>query len=145
MFFRRNTYMKRTLLFLLVLGLFAGVGTSAIAKDVTAGAQPNTDAVSTARQPATTAKPTPPLIAEIDSSAVSAEYKAAEAKAQADYTDAKVKCDSLKDGAVRTCMKGARTARTEALAQAKTHRDKPTATSEADTAKSGKAGKPQWK
>ena len=43
--------MKRTMLSLLVVGLFAGVGTSAIAQNVTAGDQPNADAT-TAQQPA---------------------------------------------------------------------------------------------
>ena len=43
--------MKRTILSLLVVGLFAGVGTSAIAQNVTAGDQPNADAATTA-QPA---------------------------------------------------------------------------------------------
>ena len=127
--------MKRTLFSLLVLGLFTGVGTSAIAKDVPAATQPDSGAASTAQQPATTAKPTPPLISEIDSSDVSAEYKAAEDQAQADYTDAKIKCDTLKAAAMRKCMKDARTARTEALAMAKTQRDNPGEA--ADTAKPG--------
>ena len=44
--------MKLTILSLLVAGLFSGVGTSAIAQNVTAGTQPNADADSTAQQPA---------------------------------------------------------------------------------------------
>ena len=137
MFSRRNTKMTRTMLSLLVLGLFAGVGTSAMAQNVTAGVQPN-DAGTTTQKTAAADKPSaPPLVAEIDSSKMSAEYKAANDQAQADYTDAKVKCDTLKAGAMRACMKEARTVRTAALAQAKTQRDHPGETSDADTAKRG--------
>ena len=58
--------MKRTLLSLLVVGLFAGVGASAIADDVKTGTEPTQpsramaplDTNSTAQQPATSAKPT---------------------------------------------------------------------------------------
>ena len=44
--------MKRTMLSLLVVGLFAGVGTSAMAQNVTAGTQPNADADSTTQKTA---------------------------------------------------------------------------------------------
>jgi hypothetical protein len=68
MFVGRNTNMKRTLLSLLVVGLFAGLGTAAIAEDVKAGSEPKVnsramaplDTNSTAQQPATTAKQTNP-------------------------------------------------------------------------------------
>ena len=60
--------MKRTLLSLLVVGLFAGVGTSAIAEDVKAGSEPkaNSRAIapietdSSAQQPAKSDKQTNP-------------------------------------------------------------------------------------
>ena len=44
--------MRRTLLSLLVVGLFAGVGTSAMAQNVTAETQPNADADSNTQQTA---------------------------------------------------------------------------------------------
>lgn len=112
--------MKRTILSLLVAGLFAGVGASAIAQNVTAGTQPNAGADSTTQQPTRHTKPT---MAEVDESTEKAAYKAAKTKAQTDYKDAKVKCDSEKGDAMRTCMMEAKASRAEALALAKSEWD----------------------
>ena len=112
--------MKRTILSLLVAGLFAGAGTSAIAQNVTAGNQPNAGADSATQQSATHAKPT---MAKVDQSTEKAAYNAAKAKAQTDYKDAKVKCNSEQGDAMRTCMMEAKTSRTEALALAKSQWD----------------------
>lgn len=64
--------MKRTILSLLVVGLFAGVGTSAIAQNVTAGNQPDANAQerappeadSTTQKPAKSATQTNPAKAD---------------------------------------------------------------------------------
>ncbi|MEO8005366.1 MAG: hypothetical protein ABI771_10710 [Betaproteobacteria bacterium] len=117
--------MKRTLLSLLVLGLFGSVGLSAFAADPKADMQPSADAPKKTPPAGTTAKPAAPVVSAINSSQVSADFKAAEDRARTDYTDAKLKCDTLQAGDKRSCMKEARSARTEALALAKTHRDHP--------------------
>ncbi|MEO8340581.1 MAG: hypothetical protein ABI604_12835 [Nitrospirota bacterium] len=114
--------MKRTLLSLLLLGLFAGVGSPAMAQNVTANTQPNAepDRVAMSEE-----------VAKIDAAKRSEEYRAAKARAQTDYTDSKAKCKDLKGGDALTCVKGAKAARTEALAQAKIQRDNPGETSDA--------------
>ena len=56
--------MKRTILSLLVVGLFAGIGTSAIADDVgKAGTEPRGDV--TAQRPAASVKQTDPAKADV--------------------------------------------------------------------------------
>jgi hypothetical protein len=112
--------MKRTILSLLVVGLFAGAGTSAIAQNVTAGTQPNAGADSATQQPA---KHTKPTMAAVDQSTEKAAYNAAKAKAQTDYKDAKMKCNSQQGDAMRTCMMDAKASRTEALELAKSQWD----------------------
>jgi hypothetical protein len=76
--------MKRTFLSLLVVGLFAGVGTSAIAQNVTAGEQPNADA-------ATTQHPADPVGAATASQREQ-EYQAALKKCQPLTGADKTKC-----------------------------------------------------
>jgi hypothetical protein len=143
--------MKRTILSLLVVGLFAGIGTSAIAQNVTAGDQPNANAQEKAAPEVDSAKGTPGMNADekaapevnsatgkpgmsadearaaksdVTAAAVwKAQYTAAKDKAQTVYKDAKTKCDTLQDNTKIGCMKNATAARTEALAQAKTQWD----------------------
>jgi hypothetical protein len=139
--------MKRTILSLLVVGLFAGVGTSAIAQNVTAGDQPNANAQEKGTPEAGAAKGTPgmnavetavpevnsatekpgmsadeadPAASDAANAAVwKAQYTAAQNKAQSVYKDAKTKCDTLEGKANGTCMNNATAARTESLAHAK--------------------------
>ena len=82
--------MKRTILSLLVAGLFAGIGTSAIAQDAAAqpaakeqsGASPGTDSDSQqpAKSSAKPAKADSSAIAPLDTDALTAERPAASAK-----------------------------------------------------------------
>ncbi len=106
--------MKRTLLSLLFAGMFAAAGTAAIAQNVSPEDQEKAGGKSTTPNAATDAK-------QSDSSTAKADYAAAKAKAQADYTAAKAKCDKMQGEAMRTCMSDAKSARSEALAMAKTH------------------------
>jgi hypothetical protein len=62
--------MKRTILSLLVVGLFAGAGTSALAQNVKAGDQPNADA-------ATNPQPADPAAGGATASQRDKEYQAA--------------------------------------------------------------------
>jgi len=113
--------MKRTLLALLIVGLFSGVGSTVMAKDATAGAQPAGTADPAATQmPAKSTKQTNP--AKSDDPA-KAEYNAAKDKAHTRYKNAKAKCESMQGDTMRTCMSDAKTAQTDALAQAKTQWD----------------------
>jgi hypothetical protein len=140
--------MKRTILSLLVIGLYAGVGTSAIGQNVTAGDQPNADAQTNAAPAVNSAKAKPgmnadekaapevnsatdkpgmsadeakPAKSDATSAAVwKAKYTAAKNKAQTVYKDAKKNCDTLEGAAKGSCMTNATAARTEALALAKT-------------------------
>lgn len=151
--------MKRTILSLLVAGLFAGIGTSAMAQDAAAqpAAQEQAKAVtgtdSNSQQPAKSAeqaKPaieevaaqTKPAIEEIEEVAAQSgsnpEYNAAKNKAQTEYIDAKVKCDPLQGEAKLSCVTEARTARTFALAQAKTQWEGPGKTNATVDAKPAK-------
>ena len=59
---------------------------------------------------------------QYDSSTAPADYAAVKAwaKAEADYTAAKAKCDGMQGDAMRTCMSDAKSARSDALAMAKT-------------------------
>ncbi len=114
--------MKRTPLSLLVLGLFVGVGSSAMAQNVTADTQPNAEPDRVAMSAE---------VAKIDASKRSEEYRAAKAQAQTDYADSIAKCKELTGSDARTCVKETKAVRTETLAQAKIHRDNPGETSEA--------------
>jgi hypothetical protein len=144
--------MRPTILSLLLIGLCAGVGTLAIAQNVTAGDQPNADAQnkaaapevdsakgkpgmnadetavpqvnSAAGKPAMTEdKPKPAKSDAANAEVWKAQYTAAKDKAQAVYKDAKTTCDTLEGGAKGSCMKNATSARTEALALAKSQWD----------------------
>ena len=77
--------MKRTLLSLLVVGLFAGVGTSAVAQNVTAGDQPNADA-------ATNPQPADPAAGGATASKREQEYLAALKKCEPLIGADKTKC-----------------------------------------------------
>ena len=143
--------MKRPILSLLVIGLCAGVGMSAIAQNVTAGDQPNANAQTNAApeidsakgkpgmnadetaapevnsatgKPGMTADEANPAESDVNNAAVwKAQYTAAKDKAQTVYKHAKTTCDTLEGGAKGSCMKNATAARTDALAQAKTQWD----------------------
>lgn len=134
--------MKHNLISLLVVGLFAGVTTSAIGQNFPSETRTNTDAALSAQESATNGESAdvsmPAQVAKIDASDRSDQYKVAEAQAQTDYTEAKMKCDSLKEvGAMRNCMQEATKIRTAALAQAEMQRDNPGKTSAADTKQPG--------
>jgi hypothetical protein len=107
--------MRRTILCLLVGGLFVGAGTLATAQNITAGTQPKAKVDSTTQK---STKPTQFSMAAIDQSKKS-DYKAAQAKAQLDYKDAMAKCKRRSTNAKHACMTDAKAIRTEALAQAK--------------------------
>lgn len=108
--------MRRTALSLLVVGLYAGVGTLVTGQNVAAGTQPNAKADTTTQKPA---RQTQFSTAVIDQSK-EADYKAAKAKAQMEYKNATAKCRKRSSNAIRACMTDAKAVRTEALAQAKT-------------------------
>ena len=143
--------MKRTILSLLVIGLWAGVGTSTIVQNVTAGDRPNANAQTKAApevdsakgkpgmnadetagpevnaatdKPGMTADEANPAESDVTNAAVwKAQYTAAKDKAQTVYKHAKTTCDTLEGGAKGSCMKNATAARAEALALAKTQWD----------------------
>jgi hypothetical protein len=143
--------MKRTILSLLVVGLCAGIGTSVIAQNVTAGDQPSANAQektapevgsakgkpgmnadekaapevnSAADKPGMSADEAKPVKSDATAAAVwKAKYTAAKDKAQTVYKHAKTTCDTLEGGAKGSCMKNATAARNEALALAKSQWD----------------------
>jgi hypothetical protein len=110
--------MKRTLISLMVAGLFAVVGTSAIAQNVTAEDQKA--AADSNKSSAAVTDTKQPNASTAASSTAKADYTAAKAKAQTEYKDAKAKCDSMKGDAMRTCVSEAKTTRKDALAMAET-------------------------
>lgn len=141
--------MKRTLLSLIVAGLFTSLTGTVTAQNVTADDKPAnppsatgmpTDAPAKAskasgdpnRVDATPGTPDAKAQRPGTSSkgarstepaakaAGKADYTAAKAKAKAAYNEAKVKCDALAGDAMRSCMSDAKAARTQALAEAKT-------------------------
>ena len=136
--------MKRTILTMFAIGLCFGIGSSALAQNVTAGDQPNADkpknttpaAGATRDQPGmnadTTAAPKVDSAGKRDpamssdnakapkSAALKAEYAAAKNKAEADYKGAKAKCGSLGSDAKAGCLKDAQATRDKTLADAKT-------------------------
>ena len=136
--------MKRTILTMFALGLCIGVGSSALAQNVTAGDQPNANKPKSATPATGTAKDQPGMNAdttaapEVDtagskdpamssgnakapkSAALKAEYAAAKDKAKADYKGAKAKCGTLDSDAKAGCLKDAQAARDKTLADAKT-------------------------
>ncbi len=143
--------MKHTLLSLLIVGLCTGLGTTAIAQNVTAGDQPdaatpkqnapagdaakdkagmNTDektapqAESATDKPGMSADEAQPAKTDAEAAATwKAQYAAAQDKAKSVYKDAKTKCDTLQGNAKGDCMTKATAARTEALALAKSQWD----------------------
>lgn len=111
--------MKRIMLSLLVAGLFSGYGTSAIAKGARSVNQAVGEASSSTQVAANSARQSTPARKGVAHQSVpKADYKAARDKAHIDYADAKARCDSMQGDVMRTCMKNAKRARTEALAQA---------------------------
>ena len=125
---------------LLVVGLFGGVGPSAIAQNDTAANQSAAEADSTTQQSAMSARQTSPDNANVDQSALNADYKTAKAKAQTEYEMAKAKCEPRQGNPMRLCMTDAKTARTEALALAKTQWDNQGETNATDSARSAEGG-----
>ena len=125
---------------LLVVGLFGGVGISAIAQIDTAGNQPAAEVGSTTQQNAVRATQTNSDNANVDHSTLNADYNTAKAKAQAEYEIAKAKCEPLQGNPMRLCMTDAKTARTEALALAKTQWDNQGETNATDSARSAEGG-----
>jgi hypothetical protein len=107
--------MRRTMLSLLLAGLFAGYGILMTVQTVAAATQPNAKAGSTAQK---TVRPTQLSTAAIDQSK-QADYNAAKTKAQTDYKAARAKCRKRSSKAIPGCMTEAKTVRDEALAQAK--------------------------
>src|SRR5579859_6814756 len=138
--------MKRTILSLLVIGLYAGICTSAMGQNVTAGDQPNADTQTNAApdsvkgksgmpadeaavpevnpatgKPGMSADEAKPAKSDAAAAARSkAQYTAAKDKAQTVYKDAKKQCDTLENAAKGNCMKNATATRAEALELAKT-------------------------
>ena len=91
--------MKRTLLSLLVAGLFAAIGPLAMAQNVTADEQPNADA-QTNPQPADSAagaaKESQPADAQADA--------ASDPQREQDYQAAMKKCEEMSGNEKTTCM-----------------------------------------
>jgi len=136
--------MKRTMITMFAIGMCIGVGSSALAQNVTAGDQPNANKPKNATPAAGTVRDQPGMNAdtkaapEVDttgskepamssgkakspkSAALKAEYAAAKNKAEADYKGAKAKCSTLGSDARAGCLKDAQTARDKTLADAKT-------------------------
>jgi hypothetical protein len=126
------------------IGLCIGVGSSALAQNVTAGDQPNANKPKNATPATGTARDQPGMNAdttaapEVDSTgskepamssgkakapksaALKAEYAAARNKAEADYKGAKAKCGTLDSDARAGCLKDAQVTRDKTLADAKT-------------------------
>jgi hypothetical protein len=135
--------MNRTILSLIVAGMFAG---HAAAQNVTAGDKPATTPPAVAADPATkspkaavdskqmgaepgAAAPSPATdgkprrakgMEPAANAAGKADYTAAKDKARTEYNDARAKCDSLEGQAMRACKTDAVAARTRALAEART-------------------------
>lgn len=113
--------MKRTIISLIVAGLFAGIGGTAVAQNVTAGEQPAAAPEAKAPKAGMTTKQPGAKGADTSANAPGkADYTAAKDKAQTEYKDAKAKCGSMQGDAMRSCMSDAKAARTQALAEAKT-------------------------
>ena len=132
--------MKPPVFSLLVVGLFGGVGISAIAQNDTAGNQPAAEAGSTTQQNAVRATQTNSDNANVDHSTLNADYNTAKAKAQTEYEIAKAKCEPLQGNPMRLCMTDAKTARTEALALAKTQLDNQSETNATESARPAEGG-----
>lgn len=127
--------MKRTILSLLIAGMFAGAGTLAIAQNVTAEDQspakssqtnPSTDSAAGQAKSVDKSGTTSGSQAKSgddstntgDQAKSGVDYNAATTKAQATFTEANAKCDSLQGAEKTTCVSDAETARTKSLAEA---------------------------
>lgn len=106
--------MKRTLLSLLIVGMFAGVGTSAMAQNVTAEDQANANESADSQTNAN-----PETAGAADQSIPNPDKNAAGDKALLEYKIAKENCDKLQGSAVGSCVTEAKATRDEALKQAK--------------------------
>lgn len=103
--------MKRSILSLLVAGMFAGIASSATAQIVTAGGQPGMDAD----------RQSNPAKSDVTAdAALKAQYAAAKKLVQNEFKATKANRESLSADATGQCMTDAKAARTETLAQAKT-------------------------
>lgn len=130
--------MKRTILSLLVVGLFTGVGTSAMAQNVTAGDQPvvaeKSGTQTEAYPEAGTNMQKPETAGAAEQSIPNADKNAARDRAQMEYKIAKAKCDDLKGSAIGACVTDAKAVRDDALKQAKKQSKDKGAANESDTA-----------
>ena len=113
--------MKRSIIVALVVGLVSSVGILARAEDA-----PGAHQTANERDPTTVKKPAKgttqsnsPKTDALPQSAAETACMAAQEKAWTEYLDAKARCDSRQGEALLRCVRDAKTARTEALAQAK--------------------------
>ncbi len=112
---------KRSILSLLVAGLFAGAGASVLAQNVTADdqskpqGQSNTQPGNMPEADSNTQKPA--KAGATDPLTPNSGNKAAKGKAEMDYKTAKEKCKSLTGAAMRSCEKDAIASRDAALRQ----------------------------
>jgi len=115
--------MQRIALSILVIGLVAGDGPSAIAENSAAGNPPTKGAgAATAHKSAKQTNPDRPDVPPRSTS--EAEYRAGTEKARTEYVAAKARCGSRQPGdAMRTCLTDAKAARTDALLQARARRE----------------------
>ena len=122
--------MKHPLLSLLVAGIFAAAGTAAAQnvspedQEKAGGQTTNSDAAKDTKQSGSSNSDAATNTEQSDAMTAKADYTAAKAKAEADYTAAKAKCDSMQGDAMKTCMSDAKSARSDALAMAKTQNTK---------------------
>lgn len=94
--------MKRTILSLIIVGMFASAGTAVLADDSKMSNQPaGTTQDKTQRENS------------------KAEHMAAQDKVNAQFKEAKAKCDQMQGDAMRSCLSDAKSAQTKGLAQAK--------------------------
>ena len=119
--------MKRTILSLMMFGLFAGAQTAAVAQNVTADDKSGESAQTgntqgpdaTAPKATNGAKPKPAGKDDVVARPLSkSELEAVRAQAQTRFDAAKAKCDVMSGDAMRTCMADAKTARAEELSKA---------------------------
>lgn len=127
--------MKRTILSLLVAGLFAGAGTLAMAQNVTADDEPSattsqsnssTDSAGGQANSQDDAGTNTGSQAQSDDNSTNTgdqaksgeAYNAATTEAQAKFTEANAKCDDLQGTEKSTCVSDAEAARKESLAKA---------------------------
>lgn len=106
--------MKRTILALLVAGMFSGIAMPSIAQNVTAGDQPPAKTQAAPDRDSTAGKSSANAAAKVH-------YNEATEKAEEQFKDAMTKCESLKGlDVMKNCVTNAHAARSEALALATT-------------------------